>query len=131
VIAAFHAECPDVGLSTLCTTLGISRSWFYERTTADEPTEDEVALRDAIERIVLTFPGYGYRRVTAQLRRDGWTGERAVNHKRVLRILREECLLCRLQTCCAASRSDSSSRRIVIIPTAPIQTCSRASNCLD
>lgn len=28
---------------------------------------------------------------------DGRTGERAVNHKRVLRILREECLLCRLQ----------------------------------
>jgi putative transposase len=50
-------------------------------------------LRDAIERIVLQFPGYGYRRVTAALRREGWT----VNHKRVLRIMREESPLCQLQ----------------------------------
>lgn len=43
--------------------------------------------------MVLRFPGYGYRRVTAQLHRDGW----AVNHKRVLRLMREECLLCQLR----------------------------------
>ena len=50
-------------------------------------------LRNAIERIVLEFAGYGYRRVTAALRRAGWT----VNHKRVLRIMREESLLCQLK----------------------------------
>lgn len=53
----------------------------------------EVALRDAIEWIVLQFPGYGYRRVTQSLKRDGW----AVNHKRVLRVMREEALLCQLK----------------------------------
>src|SRR5690606_24982059 len=37
------------------------------------------------------FERYGYRRVTAQLRRDGWT----VNHKRVARIMREQRLLVR------------------------------------
>jgi putative transposase len=41
----------------------------------------------------LEFPGYGYRRVTAALRREGW----AVNHKRVLRIMRQESLLCQLK----------------------------------
>ena len=51
------------------------------------------ALRDAIERIVLEFPGYGYRRVTEELHRQQWT----VNHKRVLRIMRQEALLCQLQ----------------------------------
>ncbi len=55
--------------------------------------EEETRLRDAIERLCLAFPGYGYRRVTAQLHRDGWT----VNHKRVLSVMREESLLCRLQ----------------------------------
>lgn len=35
--------------------------------------------------------------MSAQLRRDGWAGERAVNHKRVLRVMRQESLLCRLQ----------------------------------
>jgi putative transposase len=49
-------------------------------------------LLQAIERLVLEFPGYGYRRVTAQLQRDGFW----VNHKRVLRVLREEGLLCAL-----------------------------------
>ena len=52
-----------------------------------------MVLRDAIEQIVLEFPGYGYRRVTAALRREGWR----VNHKRVLRIMRHESLLCQLK----------------------------------
>lgn len=47
-------------------------------------------LRDAIQKIALEMPAYGYRRVTAQLRRQGW----AVNHKRVLRMMREDNLLC-------------------------------------
>jgi helix-turn-helix protein len=42
---------------------------------------------------MLAFPGYGYRRVTAQLQREGFS----VNHKRVVKILREESLLCELQ----------------------------------
>ena len=50
-------------------------------------------LRDRIEKIILAFPGYGYRRVTHALAREGWT----VNHKRVLRIMREQSLLCQLQ----------------------------------
>jgi putative transposase len=50
-------------------------------------------LRDAIERLVLAFPGYGYRRVTKALQRDGWD----VNHKRVLRVMRQESLLCQLE----------------------------------
>lgn len=47
-------------------------------------------LRDAIQKIALKMPAYGYRRVTAELRRQGGT----VNHKRVLRIMREDNLLC-------------------------------------
>jgi putative transposase len=47
-------------------------------------------LRDDIQRIALEFPYYGWRRVTAELRRRGWT----VNPKRVRRIMREDNLLC-------------------------------------
>lgn len=74
---------------------GVNRSW-YLRQSLPKPSvslEEETRLRDAIERLCLSFPGYGYRRVTAQLRRDGW----AVNRKRVLRVMRDESLLCRLQ----------------------------------
>ncbi len=45
----------------------------------------------AIDQIVLRFAGYGYRRVTAQLNREG----HQLNHKRVLRLMREQGLLCR------------------------------------
>lgn len=76
----------------ICAILEISRSWYYE---ADEPTPSEVdtLLRSRIEEIVLDFPGYGYRRVTKTLQREG----QEVNHKRVLRIMREESLLCQLK----------------------------------
>ena len=87
-----HAAFPDLSTRRLCTLLGISRSWWYARTeAAGDP--GATALRDAIERLVLEYPGYGYRRVTHALRRDGWR----VNAKRVLRIMREEALLCQLK----------------------------------
>lgn len=47
-------------------------------------------LRDAIQKIAVDRPMYGYRRITAELRRNG----RVVNHKRVLRITGEDNLLC-------------------------------------
>jgi hypothetical protein len=51
---------------------------------------EAVALRDRIAEICLEFPRYGYPRVTARLRRESIV----VNHKRTLRIMREESLLC-------------------------------------
>jgi putative transposase len=47
-------------------------------------------LRSQIQRIALRWPAYGYRRVHAQLLRHGWT----VNHKRILRLMRADNLLC-------------------------------------
>jgi transposase InsO family protein len=48
-------------------------------------------LRRTIQEIALQMPTYGYRPMTAELRRRGW----ATNHKRVLRLMRAENLLCR------------------------------------
>jgi len=47
-------------------------------------------LRSQIQRIALRWPAYGYRRVHAELLRHGWT----VNHKRILRLMRADNLLC-------------------------------------
>lgn len=52
--------------------------------------KQEVDLRDRIEQIVCEFPRYGYRRIHAQLNREG----QRVNRKKVLRIMRESSLLC-------------------------------------
>ena len=73
--------------------LGVSKSWYYEQRKQTEYDPEDVALRDQIEHIILEFPGYGYRRVTHALARSGGI----VNHKRVLRIMREESLLCHLK----------------------------------
>jgi transposase InsO family protein len=87
-------EYPALSVRALCRWLGLSRGWYYAQPVADGAAAERVALRDAIERIVLDFPGYGYQRVTHALRREGWG---PINHKRVLRVMREESLLCQLK----------------------------------
>jgi putative transposase len=93
MIPALQAVSPDVSLRQLCPLLGISRSGVYAARQRGVGEAEAVELRDAIERIVLEFAGYGYRRVTHELRRQGWT----VNAKRVLRVMREEALLCQVK----------------------------------
>jgi len=93
VIEQVHQEHPGISIERLCELMDVSRSWYYERPSATEKSCKDVELRDAIERIVLEFPGYGYRRVKAALKREGWS----VNHKRILRVMREESLLCRIR----------------------------------
>jgi putative transposase len=80
-------------VSKLCELFGVSRSWYYEKPSPDEKAREDVELRDAIERIVLEFPGYGYRRVTKTPKRQGWR----INRKKVLRVMRKESLLCQLK----------------------------------
>ncbi len=93
MITQVHQNQPERAISGLCETLQVSRSWYYEKQTRPATDEADVELRDAIEHIILEFAGYGYRRVTHALKRAGWI----VNHKRVLRIMREESLLCQLK----------------------------------
>lgn len=93
MITGAHMAYPDLSIRQLCATVGAGRTWWYTRPSADEIEERDTALRDAIERIVLEFPGYGYRRVTKALQREAWD----VNHKRVLRVMRNEALLCQLE----------------------------------
>jgi transposase InsO family protein len=49
-----------------------------------------MTLRNQIQHIALRWPAYGYRRVHAELVRRGWK----VNHKRILRLMRVDNLLC-------------------------------------
>ncbi len=93
MIRAAHAAHPALSIRRLCALFGVGRTWHYTQPSPDETASRDVALRAAIEALVLAFPGYGYRRVTKQLQRDGWS----VNHKRVLRVMREEALLCQLK----------------------------------
>jgi transposase InsO family protein len=74
----------------MCYLVGVSRAGYYRQLEESEPYEAEMALRTAIQEIVLTHHRrYGYRRVTAELHRRGMV----VNHKRVLRVMRTDNLL--------------------------------------
>jgi len=69
----------------------VSRAGFYRYDEDGIVAPDrDMDLRDAIQRIALEWPSYGRPRITAALRRQGWT----VNPKRVYRLLREDNLLC-------------------------------------
>jgi len=73
----------------------LARSSFYHKPKdkSAEKMKKEADLRGKIEAICLEFPRYGYRRVTEQLKREGLQ----VNHKKVLRIMKESDLLCRVK----------------------------------
>ena len=65
--------------------MNLPRSSCYYRPKTSEAFPEERTLTERIEGIAEEFPRYGYRKVTAQLHREG----RLVNHKRIQRIMRE------------------------------------------
>jgi transposase InsO family protein len=79
-----------IPLPRLCALAEVSRAGFYRWQHALPAADADLDLRDEIQRIALEWPCYGWRRVTAELRRRGWT----VNHKRVRRLMQEDNLLC-------------------------------------
>lgn len=77
-------------MSQLCRAAGVSRSGYYRSLKASVDKTEEMKLRDEIQKIALKNNAYGYRSITGELRRRKWV----VNGKRVLRIMREDNLLC-------------------------------------
>jgi putative transposase len=74
----------------MCELSGVSRAGFYRHWESSAPRQADTALRDAIQQVVMEKRFYGYRRVQRELRQRG----RPVNAKRVLRLMREDNLLC-------------------------------------
>jgi transposase InsO family protein len=79
-----------IGVERMCALAGVSRASFYRHWRKSEPQREETALRDVLQRLALAHRFYGYRRITALLRREGF----AVNRKRVARMMAEDNLLC-------------------------------------
>ena len=80
----------SLSIERMCQLAGVSRAGFYRTLQEQQPGEAEMELRATIPQIVLEHRRrYGYRRVSAELRRRGMQ----VNHKRVARIMREDNLL--------------------------------------
>lgn len=68
----------------------VSRASYYRKPSEVSATDDDMDVRDAVQRIALEWPCYGWRRIQEELVRRG----RTVNHKRIKRLMREDNLLC-------------------------------------
>lgn len=80
----------ELTVERLCRLAAVSRAGYYRQWAAWAPRQEETAMRDAVQRVALAKRHYGYRRVTRELINAGIV----INHKRVLRLMQEDNLLC-------------------------------------
>jgi len=80
----------DLTVERMCALVQVNRAGYYRGWKASAPRQEETAVRDAIQRVALSNRRYGYRRIAAQLRHEGLMA----NRKRVLRLMRQDNLLC-------------------------------------
>ncbi len=93
----------------MCRLAEVSRAGYYRRWRQLAPRREQAELRNEIQNLALNdrpCRHYGYRRITAELRRRGW----CVNHKRVLRLMRTDNLLCLRRKGFVVATTDSNHR---------------------
>jgi putative transposase len=110
VIDAMTPPQGPLSIARLCALAGVSRATYYRHWHAAAPRTEETALRDVLQRLAVGHRHYGYRRLTELVRRDGW----AVNHKRVLRLMRTDHLLCLRRRAFVPATTDSQHRWRVV-----------------
>lgn len=81
----------EIPVRDACADFQISKSGYYYWKSSEKQQDLDKYLKKEIQGIALEFPFYGYRRITKELHRR----EIGTNHKKVLRIMREDNLLCR------------------------------------
>ena len=81
-------------ISNAIRTLNVGKSGYYEWLQKPDSDPDsvrvEMRIKDEMQKIAIEFPRYGYRRMTIDLHNRGYH----VNHKKILRLMQEDNLLC-------------------------------------
>lgn len=77
-------------IARMCDLARLDRRTYYRLKDRAEMGQDHIELRDHIQQVALEWPAYGYRRITHELARQGVVA----NNKLVLRLMREDNLLC-------------------------------------
>jgi hypothetical protein len=93
LLSEYRSQLPLKHLAKLC---GAVRTSYYRRVArprrrVETRVVDDRPLIATLHRICAQETGYGYRRVTVRLQQQG----HKINHKRVLRLMRQERLLWR------------------------------------
>ena len=71
----------SLSIERMCQLAAVSRAGFYRSLQKRAPVEEDMEVRNVIQQIAVEHRRrYGYRRISAELRRRGML----VNHKRVL-----------------------------------------------
>lgn len=83
-------EPGQLPVARMCELVHLPRRSYYHLLVSEQPEDPHIELRDEIQCVAVEWPAYGYRRITHELRRQG----RRANHKLVLRLMREDNLLC-------------------------------------
>ena len=92
-----------LSIERMCTLTGVSRASYYRHWRQVAPRREETELRDVLQQLAVAHRHYGYRRLTELVRRQGW----AINHKRVLRLMRTDTLLCLRRRAFVPATTDS------------------------
>jgi len=90
----------------MCRLAEVSRAAYYRDWEKTAPLVEETELRGVVQRLALAHRHYGYRRIGALLKREG----RIVNHKRLVRMMREDNLLCLRKAAFRPATTDSDHR---------------------
>jgi putative transposase len=121
---ALEAVGSHADVQHLCRLAGLPRATYYRHLAGRSSEAGECELRDLIQRICLKHRFYGYRRVTAALRRQGMV----VNAKKVQRLMREDNLIAMRRKPFAPATSDSRHGFLIVpnlvrglVPSAPDQ----------
>ena len=94
----------DQRVERMCALAGVSRASYYRHFRASQPRREEMVVRDRLQRLALAHHrNYGYRRLGVLLQREGLV----VNHKRVLRLMGEDNLLCQRKRSFVPATTDS------------------------
>jgi putative transposase len=92
MIIAEKSDC--ISVNRAAELLDASRSGYYKwRDKSHDPeceNNSDVAIKEEMQKIVIEFPGYGYRRVKVELRNRN----HIVNQKKVRRLMKEDNLIC-------------------------------------
>jgi len=80
----------QLSIDRACFISQVNKSSYYKWKNRPELIDNNIYLRNEIQGIALEFPFYGYRRITKELNRR----KIIANHKRVLKIMKEDNLLC-------------------------------------
>jgi transposase InsO family protein len=91
MIISENLNCISInqGVELLDASISGYYKWLHNSHCPEVERDSDIAIKDEMQKIVIEFPGYGYRRVKIELKNRGYL----VNQKKVRRFMKEDNLI--------------------------------------